>query len=56
MEVYIHAVLTLALDGGKFWASHPGHFAPGERNPVQIGGKEKKSLSLPEIEHQLFSP
>jgi len=24
----------LALDGGKWSASHPGHFTPGERTPL----------------------
>jgi hypothetical protein len=32
--------LTLALDGGKWSASRPGHFTPTERDPGthQIGG------------------
>jgi len=32
--------LTLALDGGDWSASHPGHFIPGKRAPCThwIGG------------------
>jgi hypothetical protein len=28
VEVYIHVFLTLALDGGEWSASRPGHFTP----------------------------
>jgi hypothetical protein len=31
MEVYIHAFLTWALDGGEWSASLPGRFNPGKR-------------------------
>jgi len=31
VEVYNHPSLTLALDGGEWSASRPGHFAPGVR-------------------------
>jgi hypothetical protein len=27
-EVYLHSFLTLALDGGAWLTSHPGHFTP----------------------------
>jgi hypothetical protein len=33
MEVYLHALLTSALDGGEWPASRPGHFNPGEKGP-----------------------
>jgi len=31
VEVEIQALLTSALDGGEWSASHPGCFTPGER-------------------------
>jgi hypothetical protein len=30
MEVYLHAFITFALDGGERSISFPGHFTPGE--------------------------
>jgi hypothetical protein len=33
MEVYLHAFLTSALDGGELSASSYGSFTPGERVP-----------------------
>jgi hypothetical protein len=30
----VEAFFTLALDGGEWSASHPGHFTPGARDPV----------------------
>jgi hypothetical protein len=33
VEVYLHAFLTSALDGGEWSASRPGHFTPKERAP-----------------------
>jgi len=33
VEVYLHALLTSALDGGEWSASCPGHFIPRERGP-----------------------
>jgi hypothetical protein len=33
VEVYLHAFLYSALDGGKWSASHPGHFTPREGAP-----------------------
>jgi len=63
MEVYIHAFLTLALDGGGWLASRPGHFTPGTH---WIGGwveprtgpeiKKTTSLPLPGIEARSSSP
>jgi len=40
VEVQLHALLILALVGGKWSASHPGHFNPGEGTPDThwIGG------------------
>jgi hypothetical protein len=37
MEVYLHAFLTSALDGGEWSASRPSRFTPRERAPW-IGG------------------
>jgi hypothetical protein len=64
VEVYLHAVLTSALDGCEWLDSRPGHFIPSERSPQYTlgmkldwpqsqsgrGGKEKYSLLLPRIE------
>jgi hypothetical protein len=36
MEVYIHAFLISALDGGEWSASRPGRFTPGVRAPSTI--------------------
>jgi len=38
--VQLHALLTSALDGGEWSASHPGRFTPRERAPGThwIGG------------------
>jgi hypothetical protein len=33
MEVYLHALLTSALDGGEWSASRCGRFTPRERAP-----------------------
>jgi len=33
VEVQLHVFLTLALDGGEWSASRPGHFTLGERTP-----------------------
>jgi hypothetical protein len=40
VEIQLHAFLTLALYGGKWSASRPGRFTPGERVPGThwIGG------------------
>jgi len=42
VNVYLHAVLTSAADGGEWSASRPGRFNPGERTPDYnwIGGWE----------------
>jgi hypothetical protein len=31
MDVYLHSFFDLGIDGGKWSASHPGHFSPRER-------------------------
>jgi hypothetical protein len=36
MEVWLHAFLTFALDGGEWSASRSGSFTP-EKTPVPIG-------------------
>jgi hypothetical protein len=65
MEVYLHAFLTSALDGGQWSASRPSRFTPREgapRYPLDRrlggpqsrsghGGEEKNSQSPPGIEH-----
>jgi len=40
VEVQLHVFLTLALDGGKWSASHPGQFTSGKRAPSKhfVGG------------------
>jgi hypothetical protein len=42
------APLTLALDGGEWSASRPGHFTPGGKNPRypldrRLGGPQNRS-------------
>jgi hypothetical protein len=39
-EVYLYSFSTLALDGGQYSTSRPGHFTSGERahDAHQIGG------------------
>ena len=32
-ELYLHQFFTLTLDGGRWSASRPGRFLPGERAP-----------------------
>jgi hypothetical protein len=68
-EVYLHALLTSALDGGEWSESRPDRFIPRERVPGThwIGGwlgpragldvmvKRKKSQPLPGIEPESFS-
>jgi hypothetical protein len=36
VEVYLHAFLTSALDGGEWSVSRPGRFTPREIPPVPI--------------------
>jgi hypothetical protein len=48
MEVHLHAVLTLALDGGEWSASRPGRFTPKERVPWypldrRLGGSQSRN-------------
>jgi hypothetical protein len=48
VEVYLHAFLTLALNGCGWSVSHPGHFIPEERAPSIhcIGGLVGTRVSL----------
>jgi len=57
VEIQVHTFLTSALDGGKWSASHPCRFTPGEKSPEDRrlggpqsqcggGGEEKKIPSL----------
>jgi hypothetical protein len=68
-EVYLHAFLTSALDGGEWSASHTGRFIPGEiplgthwignmRVVLDAVAKRKKipSLLLPRTEPWSSSP
>jgi hypothetical protein len=63
LQVYSHTFLTMALNGGEWSASCPGHFTITERDPSThgIGGcmgpsaslhavEERKILSLPGFE------
>jgi hypothetical protein len=48
VDVQIHVYLTLALVGGKWSASRPDRFTPGERAPVyaldrRLGGPQSQS-------------
>jgi hypothetical protein len=33
LEIWLHSLLTLTLDGGEWSTSHPGCFLPGEQTP-----------------------
>jgi hypothetical protein len=62
-EVWLHALLTLALRGGEWSASCSGRFNPEGKNPpcpldrklggpqiqFECGGEENKSLSAVEL-------
>jgi hypothetical protein len=37
VEVYLHALLTLIVDGGEWSASHAGCFTPEEKALVPTG-------------------
>jgi hypothetical protein len=70
MEVYLHAFLTSALDGGEFSVSRPGRFTPedialdiywirewmGPQSRSGRGGEEEKPLLLSEIHRQSSIP
>jgi hypothetical protein len=67
VDAYIDILLSCALVGGEWSASHPGHFIPEKRASVThwIGGwvdprtgldnAEKKILSLMGLELQLLN-
>jgi hypothetical protein len=48
MEIYLHAFLTSALDGGEWWASRPVRFTPKKRalGTHWIGGWADPSAGL----------
>jgi hypothetical protein len=52
VDAYIHIFLILALVGGKWSASRPGSFPPGETTPDthQIGGWVGPRAGLGDIE------
>jgi hypothetical protein len=56
VDVYIHIFLTSALVGGKWSASRPGHFIPGERasGTHWIGGWVGPKASLDYVEKRKF--
>jgi hypothetical protein len=67
VEVYLHAFLTSALDGGEWSASRPGCFTPGRtpdihwrrgghRSRFGRGGEEKNSQPLPGLEPPIIQP
>jgi len=39
-DIYRHALLTPALDGGKSLASSPGRYTPEEKSPGKYWGRE----------------
>jgi hypothetical protein len=56
VDVWIHIFLTLALAGGEWSASHPGHFTPGERalGTHWIGGWMDPRACLDDVEKRKF--
>jgi hypothetical protein len=56
VDVYIHIFLTLALAGGEWSASRPGHFTPWERAPGThwIGGWVDPRAGLNDMEKRKF--
>jgi hypothetical protein len=60
VDVWIHIVLTSALDGGEWSASRPCRFTPGERAPgthsiacwvdPRLALEKRKFLTLPGLE------
>jgi hypothetical protein len=70
MEVYLHAFLTSAVDGGEWSTSRPGRFSHRERVPATLwiggwvgpraglgcGGEEKNSQLLLELEPPIIQP
>jgi hypothetical protein len=51
VEIQLHEFLTLALDGGEWSASHPGHFTYREKAPDThwIGGWMGPTAGLDEV-------
>jgi hypothetical protein len=70
VEMWLHASLTSALDGGELSPSRPGLFTPRERSPWYPlnrslggprsrsgrGGEEKHFQPLPGLEHLIIQP
>jgi len=68
VDVYIHAFLTSALDGGEWSASRPSGFTPQGSSPCypvdrRLGGlqsqsgrgdEEKNSQLLPKLKHSII--
>jgi hypothetical protein len=57
VDVLIHVFLTLALIGGEWWASCPGHFTSRKRAPGAhwIGGWVGPRTWLDDMERRKFS-
>jgi hypothetical protein len=56
VDVWIHVFLTSALVGGKWPASRPGRFTPGEIAPSAhwIGGSVGPRTGLDDVEKRKF--
>ena len=55
-EVYLHSFSTLALDGGQYSTSRPGHFTSGERahDARRIGGLMELGTDVNALENIKF--
>jgi hypothetical protein len=49
VEVYLHAFLTLGLDGDNWASSHPGHHIPGKRTSGPRAGLEAVMRKIPRL-------
>jgi hypothetical protein len=58
VDLYLHAFLTSAVDGGEWSASRPGCFTPRERAPGThwIGGWVGSSAGLDAVKRHISSP
>jgi hypothetical protein len=56
VDVYIHILLTSALDGGEWSVSRSGRFTPGEKAPAThwIGGWVDPRADLDDVEKRKF--
>jgi hypothetical protein len=58
VEVWLHAFLTSALDGGEWSASRPGRFIPREKAPGNhwVGGWDGPRAGLDVVKSKIPSP